>query len=109
MKLSSAIILGWGITYITCAFLLPDIGLNRYFMLLAGSLEIIPLIFEKYYPVAASVLFLFTGIAEIVGGVLSWAGVPIWNVPNFGSQATYQVTMAFMDFIGGVTLLSRVN
>jgi len=109
MRLSSAFILGWGITYIACGFLMPSIGLGCYLMLLIGCLEIMPLIFESNYPVASSYLFLFMGIAEIVGSVLSWVGMPVWSVPSFGNQAAYQVSMAFMDFAAGVILLSRAD
>ena len=47
-------------------------------------------------------IFLFwLGLIEVFGGITSWTGLALWNVP-FPNKELFQVSMAFADLIAAV-------
>ena len=115
-----AVILSWGICYIACAFLKPDIG-GAYFPFeggavlgLIGICLITPLILERLQGRlgrdalrVAKVMLFAMGCFEAVGVVTSWVGIVEWNVPSYGCQALYQVSMGFMDWVASIALFRK--
>lgn len=109
MKLNTAIILSWGIIYIASSLLCPEIGLGGFPILFAiGVVMVLSLLIEKLYPKASNIIFLFLGISEAFGAVASWSGVIKWNIGQPNPQS-YQISMAFMDFVASVAFFSKVE
>ena len=60
---------------------------------------------EKVQPYAGIGQFLLfiLGLVEVYGGIASWCGLGIWNVP-FPNIELFQVSMAFADLLSAVFL-----
>jgi hypothetical protein len=102
----------WATTYITVAFVAPTVGgaFNSTYMLLYGAVLIACvagqfLLKNKQSKLAkASKIGLFAfAIAETIGGVMSFTGALLWNVP-FANTEVFQVSMAFMDLVSATML-----
>jgi len=58
---------------------------------------------HKYKNYGRAILFLLA-VFEVFGGVASWTGASIWNVP-FPNKELFQVSMAFADLLSAVFML----
>jgi len=106
----------WALSYIAVAILCPTVsGLGQlesvvFYMVIGWALIIALLLrwWEKdnrfYKPVANIILFVL-GIFEVFGGVASWTGVSLWNVP-FENIAAFQISMAFADLLSAVMMFA---
>jgi hypothetical protein len=100
----------WGLTYIIVAFIAPNIALDTpaLFYVFLGAFILATLVtrYFAYNKLSRSVvrcLFFGLGVFEVIGGVMSWTGVGLWNVP-FADVALFQISMAFADLISAVFL-----
>ena len=94
----------WGISYIIVAIVAPWIAdTSPLFYVALGALILFALLLrhlaynELGYNIVR-VLFFCLGTLMVFGGVTSWTGVTLWNVP-FSNVEIFQVGMAFADFI----------
>jgi len=108
LKWADSVILSWGVAYLACSVIKPDIGLDKAVMLAVGGLMIAPLILQDALPKLSKVLFFIMGCFEAVGVVASWTSFIVWNVPVYGNRALFQVSMAVMDWVAAVALFSKV-
>jgi len=100
----------WGLVYLGCAVVKPDIfeGWPSIYgfigMVSIGCLMIVGLVFGN---TTKGKIVLFTmGVFESIGGIASWCGVIMWNVP-FQDKAIFNVSMAFLDFLGAAALFTK--
>jgi hypothetical protein len=101
----------WAISYIVVALVAPsisDVSPDLYGLLGTGLLAMSVL--SAVEPEEDAVNFFlglaYLGIAILMvyGGVTSWTGEFIWNVP-FEAKELFQVSMAFADFIAAAFML----
>ncbi len=52
----------------------------------------------------ARVMLVILALVEISGGILSWSGASLWNIP-FANKEIFQVSMAFADLVSAVFML----
>lgn len=99
----------WGISYIITALVAPSISevpAVGYGVL--GAFIIFMVVFmhlanDKFgYRIMAGVFFAL-GIAMTYGGVVSWTGAGLWNIP-FPNKELFQISMAFADMLSAVFL-----
>lgn len=97
----------WGVSYIMTALVAPSIsevpalgyGVLGFFILFMVFLAHIA--YDKFgYNVLAGAFFAL-GIAMVYGGVVSWTGAGLWNVP-FPNKELFQISMAFADMLAGM-------
>jgi hypothetical protein len=97
----------WGLSYIMVALVAPSIsevpalgyGVLGFFILFMAFLTHIA--YDKFgYDVLAGAFFAL-GIAMVYGGVVSWTGTGLWNIP-FPNKELFQVSMAFADLLSAV-------
>lgn len=101
----------WGISYILTALIAPTISLDTspWFYGFLGAIILIG-VFAKmlaHDAIGFAVIgAFFTNLAclMVYGGVASWAGLSIWNVP-FLNKELFQVSMAFADFISAAFMM----
>lgn len=100
----------WGLTYIMVALVAPNIALDTpaLFYVFLGFFFLTTLVlryvaYEKLGRTIVRCLFFGLGVFEVVGGVMSWTGAGLWNVP-FADVALFQVSMAFADLFSAVFL-----
>jgi len=95
----------WGISYIITALVAPSISEVPAFAYGVLGVFIIVMVFLMHFihgrPV--TVVFFALGIMMTYGGVVSWTGAGLWNVP-FPNKELFQVSMAFADMISAVFL-----
>lgn len=127
-KFAIAWLLMWAISYIAVAIVSPNIGenntaLNICLYMFMGTAILTTTLFYTFTatPTAyfkmpevkhkllikhryACILLVFLAVLEIRGGVASWTGATIWNVP-FPNKELFQVSMAFADLISAVFML----
>jgi len=107
-------IMMWAATYIAVAFIAPTVGgvFNNIYMFLYGALltlcvagQFLPYTGKHAKTVSrASKIGLFGfAIAEVIGGVMSFTGALMWNLP-FANIEVFQVIMAFMDLVAASLL-----
>jgi hypothetical protein len=113
-KFSMAWLVMWAISYITVAFVSPQIQPATPFwvFLLIGvtMLSAIMLsLFAKKRIAKLCIAFVLSifGIGEVCCGVASWVGKILWNVP-FANIELFQVSMAFLDVISAAFLFYYV-
>lgn len=105
----------WGIAYITTAIYAPSIGgdpsLGSAIYSALGSAIIVLVIIRafKHDPTEflsywVRVLLFVVALIEIYGGIASWTGLAVWNVP-FANKEIFQVSMAFADLVSAVLML----
>jgi hypothetical protein len=99
----------WGGAYIATAIFAPQISgdsfLGTVFYMILGVATIASVlvhIFSK--TMLGPLLLLVLAIIGIYGGVASWSGIAIWNVP-FPNKELFQVSMAFGELITSVLML----
>lgn len=105
-------ILVWGLSYLFCSILSPDMVKNVSPYIVAtvffsiGFVIIVGLILKSFniYPLIGSVLLISSGLLMILGMWASWTGYIIWDV-GLPNQTILQVNMAVLDLIAGVVLL----
>lgn len=112
LNLKESFVLAWGLTYIACSILKPDIhGTNIILgiMIMAPwGLAMITGLFlsrTKNYKKLGAVMLLIVGILEVFGGVASWTGLNIWHIA-LQNQTLLQVSMATYDFISAIILIN---
>lgn len=100
----------WGLSYIFVAFVAPNIAIDTpaFFYLILGAIMILST-WLRYFttnPLGRTLirgLLLILGALEVYGGIASFSGVGLWNVP-FANIEIFQVSMAFADLISAVFL-----
>jgi len=99
----------WGLSYIITSLVapriseVPQIGYGVLGAFILFMVLLIHLADDKLgYHILAGVFFAL-GVAMIYGGVVSWTGVGLWNVP-FPNKELFQVSMAFADLLSAVFL-----
>lgn len=111
-RMTKVYLLAWGISYVACLLLKPDIAGatgGRELLLFMGALILLGLaaeMFEQHD--LAEALYGLSGVLEVFGMVASWTGVVVWNVKSFENQALYQLNMAMLDFAAAILLFYRV-
>lgn len=121
MKWADSVILSWGLTYLACAILKPDIGgtyfgvsnppLGALFLALVGILILLPMLLERLNTLTSlsQTLFFIMGCFESIGVVLSWTSIVLWNIPAYGNQALFQISMATFDWVAAAALFMKVR
>ena len=107
-KFAVAWLLMWAFAYIMTAFFAPYIGagdviVNFAIFYALGSWILCSLILywvERFRFIGRIFLFIL-GLVEVFGGIASWCGLVVWNVP-FANKEIFQVSMAFADLISAV-------
>jgi hypothetical protein len=101
----------WALSYIVVAFEAPSI--SDVSPILYGLLGVILLVMSMVSAVEPeeatvngilSLVYLFIAHLMVYGGVTSWTGTFIWNVP-FEEKELFQVSMAFADFISAAVII----
>jgi len=103
----------WGISYIIVALVAPSISEipSIIYALLGGAIIVfvawtyISLDFTGRFFLSLTLFFL-AGL-EVYGGVTSWTGVFLWNIP-FTNVEIFQVSMALADFISAAFFILLV-
>jgi len=112
--LRESLVLSWGVAYIACSFLKPDIfGTSEItgiaIMLPWGVIIIGGLLLSKQgngrIRNIGSILLIVMGLSEVFAAVASWANVISWHV-GFGNRTLLQVSMATYDFVAAIVLLN---
>lgn len=92
----------WGLSYIVVAMIAPDISdLPGIVYIVTGELIIMGVTMKVCDIHARGFTNIFLGCLGglmIYGGIASWTGVAIWNVP-FENLELFQVSMAFADLL----------
>jgi len=112
-SIALAWMLMWGLSYIFVAMVAPEIagdtalvGASSYAIL--GLLIFLAVILlDTKYEWIGKILFCILGAIMVFGGVTSWIGMAVWNVP-FADKALFQVSMAFADLISAVFMFVLV-
>lgn len=112
MKVALAWTTMWGISYIITALITPTISLDTP-PLFYGCLGLVILIgvlakilaHDTVGFVLVGLLFAVLACFMVYGGVASWAGLGIWNVP-FANKEIFQVSMALADFIAAAFMFT---
>jgi len=108
-------LLMWGIAYIVTAIYAPGIGGDPFlgsmmYSALGGAIIVLVIIrafkhdpteFLSYW---VRVLLFVVALIEIYGGIASWTGLAVWNVP-FTNKELFQISMAFADLVSAVLML----
>ena len=109
-KFVDAWILMWGLTYLFCAIIKPDIfeGFSSIYgfisMATIGGLMLAGLFLGSSNK--SRIVLFFMGVFETMCGIISWSGAVTWNIP-FQDKAIFNVSMAFLDFIGATVLFTK--
>jgi hypothetical protein len=101
----------WALSYIVVAFEAPSIsdvspilygllGVGLLVMSIVSAVEPEEATVNKILGVAYFVI----AYLMVYGGVTSWTGTFIWNVP-FEAKELFQVSMAFADFISAAVMI----
>ena len=105
--LAIAWILMWGMSYIMVALVAPWIadtpplvyGALGAFILFCLLLRHIA--YDELGNNIVRIIFFCLGTLMVFGGITSWTGVALWNVP-FPNVEIFQVSMAFADLLSAV-------
>lgn len=108
-KFAACWVLMWGGAYIATALFAPQISgdplLGTVFYMILGLATIGSIVVQKYSKPLLGPIMLFTlAIIGIYGGVASWSGIALWNVP-FPNKELFQVSMAFGELMTSVLML----
>lgn len=117
MNFRDAWILMWGLAYVACGFSNPDIvgnftlATSMMFLFFMGFLLLIGFALMEIstitmYKTLGRILLLIAGVMETIGGVVSWTGVIVWNVP-FADKALFNVSMAIFDLVSASFLFEK--
>jgi hypothetical protein len=103
----------WGLCYVVVAVAAPWISdLNNIVYASLGAWILLSLVLsysthDRFGRIIIRVMFFVQGVLMVYGGVASWAGLAVWNVP-FNNPEMFQVSMAFADLLGAVFLFILV-
>ena len=108
-------LLMWAIAYIVTTIYAPSISgdpfLGSVMYSALGSAIIVLVIIRafKHDPTellsyCVRLLLFIMAILEIYGGITSWTGLAVWNVP-FANKELFQISMAFADLVSAVLML----
>jgi hypothetical protein len=113
-KFAVSWIVMWALSYIVVALVAPqvsDVSPIVYGLLGAGLLVMSILTVLQEWNTQNDMFGFLLGLAYfsvavlmVYGGVTSWTGISIWNVP-FEAKEVFQVSMAFADFIAAAFML----
>lgn len=112
MDLEDAWIGTWGLSYIACSIIKPDIfadinpALGRLGMLGFGAAILAGLASKDR--TIGRMLLAGAGVAETFGGVASWAGLTKWNVP-FQDKGMFNISMALLDLASAAILFHKAT
>jgi len=105
-------LLMWGLAYTVTAIVAPGIGgdPSQAVVLYSGlgiAIVVSVALRSTDYAwhgirISGPPLFILA-VIEVFGGILSWTGVSIWNVP-FQNIELFQVSMAFADLVSAVLM-----
>ncbi len=107
-KFAVAWCLMWGLSYLIVAVATPwisDVSNIIYASLGAWillSLALLHLVHNRVGQIIIRVNFFAQGVLMVYGGVTSWTGLAVWNVPF--NPEMFQVSMAFADLLAAVFL-----
>ena len=107
-RLSVAWCLMWGLCYLVVAVTTPwisDVSNIVYASLGAWillSLALLYLVHDRFGRAIIRMMFFAQGVLMVYGGVTSWTGLAVWNVPF--NPEMFQVSMAFADLLAAVFL-----
>jgi len=99
----------WGISYIITALVAPSISDTPAILygwlgaLILFMVLMMHLAYDKVGYRIVAIVFFALGIMMTYGGVVSWTGAGLWNVP-FPNKDLFQVSMAFVDMLSAVFL-----
>lgn len=85
-----------------------DFRFEQHSLCVFGSMDSSSLVLsyfahDRFGHIIIRVMFFVQGVPMVYGGVASWAGLAVWNVP-FNNPEMFQVSMAFADLLGAVFL-----
>ena len=107
-RFAAAWCLMWGSCYVIVAVTAPWVSdLSNIVYACLGvwillSLVLSYLVHDRFGLIIIRMMFLVQGVLLVYGGVTSWTGLTIWNVPF--NPEIFQVSMAFADLLGAVFL-----
>lgn len=99
----------WGLCYVVVAVVAPWISdLSNLVYAFLGAWILLSLALSHFAKnrlghTIVRVMFFVQGALMVYGGVGSWTGLAVWNVP-FNNPEMFQVSMAFADLLGAVFL-----
>jgi len=113
MNLKRSFVVVWGLLYLICAVASPNMIENVGAFATAVSFSAVGglillgavLIQTESLRAVGCFLLLGLGIFEAVCCWASWTGAIVWSVGVSG-QATFQVSMALLDLVSAVVLMS---
>ena len=104
----------WALSYIVVALVAPQVsdvppilyGLLGVVMLAMSILTVFQewYVNNDYLNFGLGIAYLVVVVLMVYGGVTSWTGEFVWNVP-FEAKEAFQVSMAFADFIAAAFML----
>ncbi len=106
-KVAAVWLVMWGLSYIFYAALVPWLDLvpkilfAGFGIVIVGSAICSGLAGKKWQ---LSIINVVLALLQIYGGVASWTGLHIWNVP-FANKEMFQISMACADLLAAVFLL----
>lgn len=110
-QFAAAWVLMWSLSYIMVAIVAPfisDVAPLVYGTLgvwLAFTLLLQHLAYDKLGRCIVRMLWVCNGVLMVYGGITSWTGVAVWNVP-FPNKEVFQVSMALADLLSAVLMFS---
>lgn len=113
MRISDSWILMWGTAYLACAIVAPDIFdlpvlYSRVLLIAVGAIMVYGLYLanSQYTATAGRAILFIMGVEETFGGILSFSGSIMWNVP-FADKALFNVSMALAELVAAMFLFNR--
>lgn len=97
----------WAISYIIVAVVTPWVSTLSpiFYVVLAVVMIVISLLAAvDHKHLVLAMAFMGSAVLMVYGGVTSWTGAFIWNVP-FASKELFQVSMAFADFVAAAFMV----
>lgn len=97
----------WGLCYVVVAVAAPwTSDLSNVVYVSLGAWILLSLVLSYFahnrFGRIIRVMFFVQGVLMVYGGVASWTGLAVWNVPF--NPEMFQVSMAFADLLGAVFL-----
>lgn len=98
----------WSLSYIVVSLIAPDISLDTpaFLYTMLGVVLFVVLILSYIATtltsrIVVSAMLSILGVLMVYGGIASWAGVGLWNIP-FANIELFQVSMAFANLLSAV-------
>lgn len=100
----------WGLSYILVAIVAPDISdFHPILYWMIGAIILFGLLlnrlaYDKLGHQFVGLYFFVVAVLMVYGGVASWTGVAVWNVP-FENPEIFNVSMGFADLLSAALML----